>query len=122
MKKIAFFALVLANTAAFAAPNPADYTETLHVTASHLVFDTTTNLVTSMRLNIITGGIKYELSGIALRSTIRNGKDPGVLPVGDYKAKLIKTNYKPDYLLFESYEILLPDGKTASFQVVGETE
>jgi hypothetical protein len=54
-----------------------------------------------------------------------NGTDHlhnGVLPIGDYKAKLIREDLKPSYLLFLSYKILLPDGKTTTLSVVGQSE
>jgi len=125
MKKMLLPLLFLCASFAAAAPNPADYTETLHVTSSHLVFDYShTNLVPSLQIDVVTNGKKYELVGAALAATVHvvGRFHAGVLPVGDYKAKLIRADYKPDYLLFLSYEILLPDGKTVKFDVIGESE
>jgi hypothetical protein len=103
-------------------PNPADYTETLHVTYSYL--EASGGAVPTQRLDVTTNGKKYSLAGTALIATVHGigGIHPGVLPIGDYKAKLIPNDYKPDYVLFLTYEILLPDGKTIKFAVIGQTE
>lgn len=107
---------------ASATPDPAAYTETLHITSSYL--EVSGGAVPYQRLEVVTNGRKYLLSGTALIATVHGvgGIHPGVLPVGDYKAKLIPNSYKPDYLLFLTYEILLPDGKTVKFGVIGQTE
>jgi hypothetical protein len=125
MKKIVFSFLLLCVTSAFASPNPAEFTETLHVTNSHLVLDPSghSNPVPNQQLNVIVGGKKYELYGTSIGAISDAVAQPaGVLPVGDYKAKLIQQNLKPSYLLFRSYEILLPDGKTITLRVIGQDE
>ena len=125
MKNILFSFVILCSTFAMAAPNPADFPETLHVTSSRLVFDTSGgHVIPAQRLEVIVGGKKYELYGTSL-SSLDNGTDRlhnGVLPIGDYKAKLIREDLKPSYLLFLSCKILLPDGKTTILSVVGQSE
>ena len=125
MKNILSSLVILCSTFAIAAPNPADFPETLHVTGSHLVFDISGgHVIPAQRLEVIASGKKYELYGTSL-SSIDNGTDHlhnGVLPIGDYKAKLIREDLKPSYLLFLSYKILLPDGKTTTLSVVGQSE
>ena len=125
LKKIMLSLGIVTGSVALAAPpNPADYTVTLHITSSHLT-DDCQRIATPpcAQLDVTTGGAKYMLLGSALRSNSRSLA--GVLQIGDYKAKLIqliKGNAKSDYLLTEDYDILLPDGKTASFQVIGQSE
>jgi hypothetical protein len=93
MKKMLLPLLFLCAPFAAAAPNPADYTENLHVTSSHLIFDySNTNLIPSLQIDVVTNGKKYELIGTALAATVHvvGRLHAGVLPVGDYKAKLIR--------------------------------
>jgi hypothetical protein len=124
MKKTVFSLLLLCATSAFASPDPADFPETLHVTNSHLVFNPSGHdPVPHQQLNVIVGGKKYELYGTSISAISDAVAIPaGVLPVGDYKAKLIQENWKPAYLLFRSYQILLPDGKTITLRVIGQDE
>jgi hypothetical protein len=125
MKKIVFSLLLLGVTSAFASPNPAEFTETLHVTNSHLVLNPPgrPNPIPNQQLNVIVGGKKYELYGASISAMSDSAAQPaGVLRVGDYKAKLIQENLKPIYLLFRSYQILLPDGKTITLRVIGQDE
>jgi hypothetical protein len=125
MKKIVFSLLLACATSAFAAPNPADFNQTLHVTSSQLVLFNPSghNPVPDQQLTAIVAGKKYELYGASL-SAISDAVAPpaGVLPVGDYKARAIDDKLKPDFLIFRSYEILLPNGKTIKLRVIGESE
>jgi hypothetical protein len=120
MKKLVLFAVwfcfaVFARAAN--TPDPATYTETLHVTSSYLVPG-------GQQLEVVTNGKNYTLLGSTFIAKVKGigGLHTGVLPIGDYKARLIPENYQPSYILFLSYEMLLPDGKTAKFTVVGEKE
>jgi hypothetical protein len=125
MKKIVFSLLLLCVNSAFASPNPAEFTETLHVTSSHLILNPSgrPDPVPNQQLNVTVGGKKYELYGTSISAISDSAAQPaGVLPVGDYKAKLIQENLKPAYLLFRSYQILLPDGKTITLRVIGQDE
>jgi hypothetical protein len=100
-------------------------TANLHVTNSHLVLNPSgrPNPVPNQKLNVIVGGKKYELYGTSISAISDAVAQPaGVLPIGDYKAKLIQENLKPAYLLFRSYQILLPDGKTITLRVIGQDE
>jgi hypothetical protein len=121
MKKVVLPMLLLTTVVALAAPNPSEYPLSLHVSASRLVPN---HGETAQELDVIVGGTKYELSGNPLSNSGKGIRvlHVGLIPVGDYKAKLIKADFKPDYLLFLSYEILLPDGTSAMFSVVGQTE
>jgi hypothetical protein len=47
---------------------------------------------------------------------------PGVLRLGDYKAKLLKQDETRSYEYRWTYEFLFPDGKTRDFLVVSEAE
>jgi hypothetical protein len=127
MRKSLFLILIFCATFATAAPppNPADYTETLHVTGSHLVIDASNrNTRPDQRLDVTVDGKKYELYGESLSCTLPLGGrcGTGVLRIGDYKARRFYENLKPDYLLSLGYQILLPDGKTIKLFVVGQDE
>ena len=124
MKKILFSLLLLCVPSAFASPNPAEFTETVHVTSSHLVINPAGhNLIPYQQLNVIVGGKKYELFGDSINAVSDGLAAPvGLLPIGDYKAKLIQENMNPGYLIFRSYKLLLPDGKTVTLRVIGQDE
>ncbi len=47
---------------------------------------------------------------------------PGVLRLGDYKAKLLKQDQTRSYEYKWIYVFLFPDGKTRNFLVVSEAE
>jgi hypothetical protein len=89
------------------APNPADYTISVHVTR-------TRSVGLDGRLNIVIDGKKYELQAGAVPQ--------GVLALGDYKAKVVRDEHKESYYSIREYEFLFPDNKTRRFTVVGETE
>jgi hypothetical protein len=116
-----------------AKPNPSDYAVTVHVQSSQLVsvcYDVFGKNYCEIRLhlNVLIDGKKYVLEGKPL---VENLDSSGVLRIGDYKASLVVA-YKtrlggddapvPDYVDRRKYEILLPDGKTHEFQLVGESE
>jgi hypothetical protein len=106
VKKIVVVVLLLFSSLAWAGgePNPADYTLNAHVSSSHFVEGVT-------RLNVIIDGKKYELQG------------PGwILVPGDYKARLAKDDKKNAYDPHFVYELLLPDGKTRQYSVIGISE
>ncbi|MEI9981604.1 MAG: hypothetical protein WDN23_21945 [Edaphobacter sp.] len=125
MKNAAISLLILCTSFTFAATNAADYPQTVHVTSSHLIFDPSgRNPVPSLQIDVVVNGKRYVLLGSAPPATVHvvGGLHSSVLPVGDYKARSISSDYGPNYLLFLSYEILLPDGTTAKFDVVGGSE
>lgn len=121
MRFVAIFTLFFSAMTVYAAPNPADYPLSLHVTASRLVRSASGN---AQKLNVVVDGSKYVLMGNAISNSGKGVRTlhVGLMPVGDYKARLIKADYKPDYLLFLSYEILLPDRTSETFAVVGQKE
>jgi len=93
------------------APNPADYTTTVHVQSSRMSWYGCRTQVQHLTVSI--DGKKYELEG------------PGaiaVLRVGDYKAKVAKEEAKRVYEYFRTYEFLFADGTTRKYDVVGEGE
>jgi hypothetical protein len=123
MKNGTISLLILCTSFTVAAQKPADYPQTLHVTSSHLIFDPSgKNPVPSLQIDAVVNGKRYVLLGSAPAAHVHivGGFHSGILPVGDYRARSVLGDHKPDNLFFLSYEILLSDGKTAKFDVVGE--
>ena len=100
MKKIAISILLLCSTLAIAATNPADYTVNVHVVSSKMRFIPTA----IQRITVVINGKNYELQAVS----------QGVLALGDYKAKLNETR-KNSYDIYQTYQFLMPDGKTRDF-------
>jgi hypothetical protein len=95
-------------------PNPADYTMTVHVIASHTRDTYSSGLPFPYhRLIAVIDGKSVELTGGSI----------GVLALGDYKAKVVPTPHAPkdapSYQVFLTYEFLFPDGKTERYSVTG---
>lgn len=118
MKKLVLAIVLLVPSFACAEkpqPNPADYTVTVHVTASRLLFQQRGAV---QRLNVVIDSKKYVLeitAGLWLVET------------GDYKARIVEDSKpKPgkgtssEY--HRRYEIMFPDGVTRGYDVVGEEE
>jgi hypothetical protein len=104
-------AILLLSTLTWAAdPNPADYTITVHVTVSRLVFEAG---AANQELNVTIDGKKFEL---------RSGPVNGLLALGDYKAKLVKDEHKTTYDSSQTYELVFADRKTRRFEMVGQSE
>jgi hypothetical protein len=123
MKNGAISLLILCTSFTVAAQNPADYPQTVHVTSSHLIFDPSgENLVPSLQIDAVVNGKRCVLLGSAPLAAVHivGGFHSGILPVGDYRARSLPGDLKPDNLFFLSYEILLSHGQTAKFDVVGE--
>jgi hypothetical protein len=120
MKKVLIALLLLAPALSWAGkpkPNPADYTITVHVQSSFLTKECAGDcpmLPGIQHLIVVIDGKKYELDGAP--------EHPGVLRVGDYKAKLLKQDETRSYEFRWTYEFLFPDGKTRDFLVVSEAE
>jgi hypothetical protein len=92
-------------------PKPAaDYTVTVHVSATRIAFGG--RLLQD--LDVIIDGKKYELA-----SELSLGQ---LLVLGDYKAKLVKDEHRTTYDSYQVYEFLFTDGKTRKFDVVGQIE
>jgi hypothetical protein len=105
MKKVLLGLLLMQATVLMAAtkPNPADYTVTAHVVASH----------SGGQIQLIYAmidGQEVELQGNSL----------GVLALGDYSARLLKTDHSPNtYDMYLTYEFLFPDGHTRPYLLIG---
>jgi hypothetical protein len=116
--------LVAAPTAATASkPNAADYKLSVRVQQTELVYACNSSLFGSpqscgMRLLMV---VIINGQGLQLRANTSS-----LLRTGEYKAKLISEQGKsgpvPAYLDQRAYEILLPDGKVMTFEVVGESQ
>ena len=100
--------------------NPADYTLVVHVTSSQ--YESVEGApIPIMLLQIVVDGKHYQLATKLMSAEVRGFIRPihgGLLPPGDYKAKLIPhPAYKPDYLNYDVYELLMPDNRTIDGQV-----
>lgn len=105
MKRTTFAVLLLCSAIAFAQlPNPADYTVTVHVTASRISRPINQAGQAGQQIQVIIEGKKYELESLS----------DGVLALGDYKAKL-KEIHRNSYDIYKTYQFLMPDGKTRNF-------
>ena len=102
MKKIALSILLLCSTFAIAATSPADYNVNVHVVSSKMRFIGGGTAV--QRITVVINGKNYELQAVS----------QGVLALGDYKAKLNETR-KNSYDIYQTYQFLMPDGKTRDF-------
>ena len=109
MKRIAI-TLLIVSTFAWAkdAPNPADYTISVHVSKSYF------GERGSQMVKAVIDGKKYEL--------VARPDYPMLLALGDYKAKLVKDQHRGTYSYQQEYEFLFPDQKTKKFRVVGQSE
>jgi len=105
-------------------PNLADYAVGVHVQSSRLI--TQCGMVTGgsnlcyqgQQLEVLIDGKRLELQG-----GFGIGKSaPKLLRVGDYKAKVVNEDTSLTYEYSRTYEFIFPDGKTAQYLVVYETE
>jgi hypothetical protein len=108
VNKITLAVLLLVSTFAWAGTesNAGDYTVSVHVSSSNV----TTGL---LQLKVVINGKNFVLSSSAV---------PGLLALGDYKAKLLKDEHKTAYDSYQVYEFLFPDKKTRKYIVVGQWE
>ena len=115
MKKIALTFLLLFSVFCRAADklNPDEYTTTIHVTSSHVEVSTS---VDYQCVDAMIDGKKYVLRGGWMR------KNFPLLALGDYKGKLVRDEHPTTYLSSRAYQLLLPDGKTMTFTVIGFSE
>jgi hypothetical protein len=111
MHKLTLPILLLLSIFAHASdPKPADYTTTIHVSATRIAIAARA----VQELDVTIDGRKYELaSELSLNQ---------LLTLGDYKAKLVKDDHRSTYDSYQVYEFLFPDGKTRKFDVVGQVE
>jgi len=111
---IAFLPLLLSALAwAGTAPNPAEYTVNVHVSASRMVINGR-SVAYAQELDVVIDGKKYELESSAFPNAL--------LALGDYKARLVKNERTGTYDSFQVYEFLLPGEQARKFMVVGQTE
>ena len=116
MNKIILIIVMFSSVYAWAASdtNPAEYTVTIHVTASRVAIETPLGHAWQYQvLNVVIDGKKYELKCKSMN---------GVLALGDYKAKLVCDEHKTAYDSSQVYEFLLSDRKLRQFEVTGQTE
>jgi hypothetical protein len=114
MRCITLALLLLTPSAVFAAskPDPADFTVTVHVIAS------------SARVQ---NGVGVVSATQVLETTIDNqpveltGYSAGVLPLGDYKARIATSIHGPhnpnSYDIYKGYDLLMPDGTARTYTV-----
>jgi hypothetical protein len=122
MKKV-IFALMLSTlgligTPAWAAPQAAQYTVDVHVTASHTIHECDSVLGSvacgkKLHINVIIDGKKFVLDG---------GIDDYLLRLGDYKAKVVQDQAQGAAEYKRQYEFLFADGTKRKFAVISEEE
>jgi hypothetical protein len=125
---------LLCATASFAStpPNPADYNVNLHVTSSRTVWrctqrGATPQCASQLVLNATIDGANFELEGGIENHSgeTRFESYDGFLAPGDYKAMPLSNKLKEpkvSHFVMKSYELLMPDGRLAKFQVTGQSE
>ena len=114
MKKTTLVFVMMISSLAWA-NDPATYTTTVHVAASHYSSEGRSS---SLVLNTLIGGKKYELDC----GHLINGHSLQVLAPGDYKAKLLQDLHPNAYEYAQIYELLFPDNNTQQCSVTGQTE
>ena len=119
MKTLLTLVLLLGSSLTWAAPNPAEYTVTIHVVSSQIDTAYMGGIpIIYQTLNVIIDGKKYTLRGNPLRFSHMIG----VLSPGDYKARLVTDKRKGTYAYAREYEILFPDQTMSKLTVIGQTE
>ena len=88
-----------------------DYPIKVHVSSSELYGSKNPDLQV---LRVVIDGKKFQLIGV--------GSKPWALHVGDYPARVIKDRPIAGGQYERRYELMFPDGKTAQFDVGGESE
>jgi hypothetical protein len=114
--------LLLAPALAWAAkpaPNPADYTITVHVQSSRAVNLVGRPGVVFQHLTVSIDGKMYELDEARPDAVFPLSN---LLRVGDYKARIDKDDTKRAYEYRRVYEFLFTDGTTRQYVVTGEGE
>jgi len=97
------------------APNPADYTISVHVQSSHLFVECSGGICPQYeRMDVLIDGKKYELTEFPWRKDL--------LRVGDYKARVFKEETTRPYEYARTYQFLFSDGTTREYTVTGEGE
>jgi len=68
----------------------------------------------AQQLTILIDGVKYELESETFFPK-------GIVALGDYEAELID-DQKPTHEFTRAYDLIIPDGSTRKFRVIGQTE
>lgn len=109
MRKLALPLLLMSAAPLLASkPDPSDYPIAVHVQCSCVRSQYVSPTINTQRIGVSLDGQLTELSGQV--------RFPVALPLGDYKARLVKGHgpNSQDY-----YELLLPDGNATRFFVTG---
>ena len=122
MTKVALSILLLLSAFSLAAPNPDEYSITVHVISSHWIMEPSigTGPEAFQKLDVMIDGKKVELEAPTLRANLQAGV--ALLALGDYKAKLVQEKHRTAYESSRAYEFLFPDNTTRKFTVVGRIE
>ncbi|MGH9587552.1 MAG: hypothetical protein ACRD3F_11410 [Acidobacteriaceae bacterium] len=122
MRNLVIAAVLMCPVAVWSQQNsdPA-YPITVHVVSSRIMTEQQTSGRDTPveRLEVLIKGKKYALQGYAPKVTITRY---GVIAPGDYAAALTDDHSKGTYLYHQEYKIKFPDGKTAKFKLIGESE
>ena len=104
--------------AADAKANPADYPLAMHVSAS--TYAAAANTLYEI-VSATIDGKHYQLQGPTSSARIFSHGN-GLINPGDYHAKMAMDEHKTSYESLQQFEILLPDGTTRRFGVIGQSE
>jgi hypothetical protein len=116
--KCAFLAVILAATTttfAFSEKpgDSADYTVGVHVQSSRIItVCMAQGCIAEQHLIVLIDAKKFDLKAL--------GHQMNLIRVGNYKVKIVKDETPAPYEYRRVYQILFPDGKASSFEVVGE--
>jgi hypothetical protein len=110
-------------TAIASKPNPADYALPIHVRETELVYACNSSLFG----NPESCGMRLLMVAVVSGQTLQlRANTSMLLRTGDYKAKANTAEGTsvsvPSYVDRRAYDILLPDGKVMTFEVVGESQ
>ncbi len=113
MKSLLYIAFLLsASVGSIAQNGPAkQYPIKVHVISSELRGSSNPDLQV---LRVVIEGKKYQLIGL--------GSKPWALKVGDYHARIVRDRPIQAGQYERRYELIFPDGKTAQYEVGGESE
>jgi hypothetical protein len=98
--------------------NPGDYKLKIHVSAAEYAPSSTLQQI----LTVVIDGKHYRMIGPTSSARMFSGNGTGLLNPGDYKGKLVEDTHKSSFESIQSYELLLPDGKTRKFSVIMQGE
>lgn len=108
---------LLLTSSLWADPRPSDYPTTVHVYSTHWREWTSPALGSSLTIEAAIAGHRYELESWDKHSYKRQ-----LLTLGDYPGKLVQDVHKTSYEFTQTWRLLMPDGSTWDFEVIGQTE